>query len=698
MLTIFLKKGERRQIIIFPKTRRRFATWIRKNFLEASSSTQITNANLKNFVIKFAGAVDADGTTYEQSEYDLSEIKDAVNTDSYLKIACIKYYQLIMKSGYQITSVNENAVTYIKQRIRAMEFGTGTPFDVLMNGIAQDLVTYSNAFLVKSRVDKIANGLEAKGVLDKKPVGGYFRMDPTTVTIKRSSDGQVQGYQQEAGSTTKTYKTSDVVHFYIDKDAGNAFGTPRISSALEDVKILRKVEGNTLSLLYRFALPLYQMKIGLPQENFMATDKEIREAQTQVEKMPMDGILITNERTAFEEIGAKSTAIDMTPYLQYYEKRVFSALNVSESMMGRGGAKQDADSMEQQIHDQVKFFQHMIEIFMCNGVFDELLLEGGYNPIFNEEDRVSFTFNEISLDTRIKLENHVMTQYQGNMLTFDEARRQIGLQSENVDQSQLYANLITQTNAKELLQMKLNATDISATDGRTTNGKTNDDTTPNKAASSVNAPSNQHGTYSAKVKESAALPLSESMDDNIRKYKQDYPQVYKRYAVLRNKIGDISKEEYLNSWESIRTSLKRYTAKRAADGVFMVYFTMNRDTKDAKSFPLSKIEIQIDQGINKIRDTIWKEIQKKKEITYRKTVMDTMSYRLRFLTEYITKKAYWYGYAVTAKKLGANKLSVHFHSEDDKKAHKQTIDVRNIKIDDIPPFTPYCKCTMSIEN
>jgi len=306
--------------------------WMQRTFLEASSGAAITNANLKNFVIKFVGAVDSDGTSYVPSEYDLLEIKDAVNTDSYLKMACIKYYQLIMKSGYQITSVNEDAVLYLKQRIRAMEFGTSIPFDVLLNGIAQDLVTYSNAFLVKSRVDKIANGLQAKGVLDKKPVGGYFRVDPTTITIKRATDGTINGYQQEVSSTKKTYKPTDVVHFYIDKDAGNAFGTPRISSALEDVKILRKVEGNTLSLLYRFALPLYQMKIGLPQENFMATDKEIREAQSQVEGMPMDGIIITNERTSFEEIGAKNTAIDMTPYLSYYEKRVFSALNVSETL------------------------------------------------------------------------------------------------------------------------------------------------------------------------------------------------------------------------------------------------------------------------------------------------------------------------------------------------------------------------------
>ncbi len=62
----------------------------------------------------------------------------------------------------------------------------------------------------------------------------------------------------------------------MDKDAGNAFGTPRISVALDDVKILRKIEGHVLSLIYRFAIPLYQVKIGIPEQNMMATDQEIK--------------------------------------------------------------------------------------------------------------------------------------------------------------------------------------------------------------------------------------------------------------------------------------------------------------------------------------------------------------------------------------------------------------------------------------
>lgn len=65
------------------------------------------------------------------------------------------------------------------------------------------------------------------------------------------------------------------------------------------------------------------MKIGIPETGMMATDKEIDDAKTEIEKMQNDGIIITNERTDFKSIGAEGEAIDVSSYLSYFEKRVF---------------------------------------------------------------------------------------------------------------------------------------------------------------------------------------------------------------------------------------------------------------------------------------------------------------------------------------------------------------------------------------
>ena len=269
----------------------------------SGAGTQINPGNLKNFVVKAVGFVDDSASgDFASPEYDLSEIKDAINGDSYIKMAVTKYSQLIFKSGYSIVGTNDNAAEYIRGRLRMMSFMTGTPMDVLFQQTTDDIVAYSNAFWVKSRQPMTnIGGLSAKGALDSNPVCGYFRLDPSTITIKRDKNGTVKQYQQESGNNKKTFKPTDIIHFYIDKPGGAAFGVPRLSAALEDVKLLRKIEGNVLNLIYRFAIPIYQMKIGIPQTGFMATDKEISEAKKEVEKMSNDGMKGRNSNRSVQK-------------------------------------------------------------------------------------------------------------------------------------------------------------------------------------------------------------------------------------------------------------------------------------------------------------------------------------------------------------------------------------------------------------
>ena len=188
-------------------------------------TTQITSSNIKSLWVKAVGFSGENSSgDFEAPEYDLSEIKDACSADSYIAIAIQKYSQLIFKAGYSIVSDNDKAAEYIRQRMRYMSFATKTPMDILFQGIAEDLVKYSNAFLIKSRVDNAQlGGIQAQGVFDTKPVGGYFRVDPSTIKVKRDKNGVIKNYQQEVGNNNKSFKDVDVVHFYVDKD-GNSEG------------------------------------------------------------------------------------------------------------------------------------------------------------------------------------------------------------------------------------------------------------------------------------------------------------------------------------------------------------------------------------------------------------------------------------------------------------------------------------------
>ena len=501
---------------------------------KTSSMSLVNKKSIQNFIVKAVGFVTAQTQRRElftRPEFNLSEIRDASEADSYVKISLSKYSYLIYKAGWKFKSENQQAVDYLDQRFKIMSYCTGVPMDILMQGVADDLVRYSNAFLLKSRVDRIP-GVRAQSIVeDGQIVGGYTRVDPCSIRIKRDKHGNILKYEQGRGGNKKQFKPEDVIHFYLDKDANNAFGTPRILAALEDVKLLRKIEGNVTALIYRFAMPLYHWKIGYPEPGFQGTDGEIAKAKQEIEMGSLDGVFITNEKTEIKAIGSEGNAMNMQPYLNYFEQRVFSALGVSAAQMGRGGAKQDADSMEQQVHDTVKFIQRMMSEFIEKKMLMELLLEGGFNP-FEKDNYVDYVFEEISLETKIKKENHEINKYQSNVTTFNEARRRMGLKDEADDEEQLFNRKITDESAirsidrtaehqKELAYIngelaikaqaakpatssssssssskKSSGTSVSSKKTRSTKDKG-----PNGTVKSIDRPSNQYGTFSVKIKE-----------------------------------------------------------------------------------------------------------------------------------------------------------------------------------------------------
>lgn len=680
-----------------------------------SSSSQITNSNLKNFLIKHVGW-DSKSEDFEGPENDLSEVKAAIETDSYIKVALDKMAQLVLKSGYKYESKNQAALEYIKMRIALMELGSGVPFDVLLTETARSLVYYSNCFWIKSRIDKVQGPVQCKPVFGKKPIGAYFIADPTIVEIKRSKDGTINRYKVSGEGDEKEFAAGDVIHFYVDRDASNNYGTPRIISALEDVRVLRKIEGNALSLIYRFAIPLYQCKIGLPEANLMATNQEIKEAEKALDKMSMDGIIVTNERTNFFAIGADNKAIDLSVYLSYFEKRVFTALNISEAMMGRGGSKQDSDSMEGLMHDTVKYYQAAMVSFIEKMVLNELLLEGGFNPILNEDDRVRFIFNEINLDTKIKLENHMLNQYTTNAIGFEEMRGSIGRNTET-DESRLYSNLITKQTELELIKAKAAAA-VSAGNGNITNGRSVS-TEANGTSKSVVSPSNQHGTTSAKVKERAEewhvnqqnlvearknpernLAKSVELVDTGRRqrmadFKLQHYDMWKAYDALRNKVSDEGKflpekrEEYASMLDKeFCAELENNIGSGYKNSLLSVE---NYDqVSDKIDIPKELVEYK-DSQIRNLLDELEKRINKSGDRNV-KDCFDFLEYRIRFATEFISHKAYNYALVEGYRRQGVKSIKLKLtkgHSD-----RPDTVLTDGFDIKDIPPYNCYCSCAI----
>ena len=503
--------------------------------------------------------------------YDLAQIKNAVLTDSYLAVAVRKFSQLITKAGYQIKSKNEDAANYINDRIKVIEFRTKIPFYTLITSIARDLYTYSNSYIIKTRDNNTEKfGLKAEKIFSGGAISGLFLADPASVTIRRNDAGAIDAYvinQEE-------YSPNDVIHLYIDKMNNADYGTSRIYSALEDVTMLRKAEGLVMTILYRFAIPVLHIKVGNTAEGQYATQKEIDDARDAFQEMPNDGFIVTNERTAIEAITPNMQANQLLKFLEYLELRVFSALNASKSSMGRGGGQSSADNTEALMHDEVRAFQNVITNFIEKYLFTELLLEGGFNPLLNKDDYVSFAFNEVSIDTKIKLESNTIQKYQGNVIDLDEARRELGLSNE-LSEEDMYAFKITQKGKLDLVDAQANAAIKTAKataalnmqqaqssnddglDNRKFNGK-QASSGPNDYFSNDANPTNQNtDKYSIKAKES--LNTQQNLDD----YSKNFSKIDKLYKDLSNILTDGDAIED----DKFREALHEYALDFAKQGV-----------------------------------------------------------------------------------------------------------------------------------
>ena len=691
---------------------------IEETFELSKSSSKSFNlfskTGLGNFKVKAIGFISAYAQRREwfhRPEYNLQEIRDAAEADSYVKISLSKTSYLIYKAGWKFKSENQQAIDYLEQRFKYMSYCTGVPMDILMQGIADDLVKYSNAFLLKSRVERIP-GIKAKPFIeDGMIIGGYTRVDPCSIRIKRDKHGNILKYEQGFGSNKKQFKPEDVIHFYLDKDANNAFGTPRIIAALEDVKLLRKIEGNVTALIYRFAMPLYQWKIGIPEVGFQGTDEEIAKAKYEIESGSLDGVFITNEKTEIKAIGSEGTAMNMQPYLNYFENRVFSALGVSAAQMGRGGAKQDADSMEQQVHDTVKYIQRMMSDFIENKILIELLLEGGFNP-FDANNYVDYVFEEISLETKIKKENHEINKYQSNVTTYPEARRRMGLKDESDDDEQLFNRKITDEStlrqidrtAEHQLELARVNNAAKAATGSSSGGtkkassagtkktRVTKDKGPSGRVDSIDRPKNQYGTHSVKMKESFE-------DKTVLENSLEYKTILNIYNDLKEdlKSNEIKRNIYYEyALELLVKKTIQIVDKYSMKGISDAIYEINKLYETNYKIPTEKIDLtEFYKDIRKSLSNILVDIDKTINKTNLDDIFDDNEYRLLYLLDYMQRKVYWYSYIKAGALIGVSNAYILFNSKNDKENHKTKIETNNFSLDDVPSYHSFCDCTIT---
>lgn len=462
-------------------------------------------------------------TNFETAPYDFDRINRAADTDSYIRQGLTKYRELMWKEGWDIVSENDESADYIRQRIDFMEFAMKQPFQDFLNDVGDQLIKFGNAFIAKSRGDLAPYFPgQIKSQVRAYPVVGYYLIPAETVEIQRTKNNKVISYRQRLDTLTEVYgqnkqpkwQADEVIHLALDKKPGRAFGTPFLISVLDDVLSLRQIEEDILNLIHKELFPLYKYKVGTPE--MPAEQEEITQAIYELENLRNDGGLILPERHDVEVIGADSNSLDASDYLSHFVNRVVVGLGLSPhhlGIMNEGGNRSVTDRLDVALYDKIKTIQRYVADMIRLGIFNELLMEGGYDPFVNPKnkgisDRCDFRFREIDVDTQVKKENHVIQKWLSDGLTWEEYRTELG-EDTDVDENRLFSKMqsATQTDA-QIEVMKAQPAPAGESKQPANKKKTAQRTADNKSR-----PKNQHGRRSSpNIRHNDEIWLSEVAD------------------------------------------------------------------------------------------------------------------------------------------------------------------------------------------
>lgn len=444
-------------------------------------------------------------SNFEPSPYDFDRIIQAVDTDSYAKQAISKYKDLFWKEGWKIVGENQEAVAYLYQRIDYMEMAMKRPFLDFLIDLSDQLIKFSNVFAVKAR-GELSEYFPATltPINATQPVVGYYLIPTEQVRILRDKYNRPKSYQQATDPLTYSPTDKDpvwsadrVIHLFFDRKPGRAFGTPFLSNSLDDIVALRQMEEDIQNLVHRELFPLYKYTIGTADQP--AEPEEIDKAAAEIENLRTEGGLILPFRHDVDVIGSGQEALDASNYLDHFKERVAIGLGVAPHHLGmtmNGGNRSMSERLDTALYDKIKQFQKQFAEMVRLHIFNEILFEGGFDPIKNPietdiSDRCYFKFNEIDVDTQVKKETHIIQKFVNSVITLAEARIELGIDPE-VDQEDLFSG-IQSAMQKDLIDAQQAAQD--ATSDKQAPAKSGQRNAPSKRRGVGNAtrPQNQNG-------------------------------------------------------------------------------------------------------------------------------------------------------------------------------------------------------------
>lgn len=403
----------------------------------------------KPIFLKFKTSLGGRNAELKEQEYEFQDIRKAVDVEPLLRQACEKFLQLMWKNGHAWVGKNQKAVDYVKLRMAQIAAVTGTPNQAFLDQASDELIRYSNVYIIPQRDASMSGGKPYINLFGKSvnPISGLFlapasHMEP----MVDQKTKQLVGWKSSAvqsGDKDMFFTKDEVIHVYMSRSVGNLTGTPIMKPVLGDVRALRRMEENAEALVFQNAFPLVHYRVGTKDAPEVDPNK-FDEIKQKVEASSPQGMFVTPFDHDIKAVGNGDSPIDVEKYLNYFRLRIISGLGLSTVVFGESDSSNrgTAQVQDKGLQDGAKRFLSVLKTFINEQLVSEFLREGGFDPM-DPENTVQLYTPEVDIDAKIKKETHIMSLYHGNLLTEDNARKEIGYDIlTDEERKGLYFNLV----------------------------------------------------------------------------------------------------------------------------------------------------------------------------------------------------------------------------------------------------------------
>ena len=679
------------------------------NLPPTSKGTSLASNSIKKLKPKTLSYIASRSLSYGGEflppEYDLAEVGVVEDVESIVRQANRKKIALMYKEGYDFVGKNLVNVQYTKERLHQISIATDIPTAELLRSIGTSLVRLSNAFLLKVRDTKSSGGSVRITPEGKKlnPVAGYFPIPAETMRMKvNQTTGAILKWRQEMPDGRYIdYNPEDIVHFYIHRKDGFIFGTPDLVPVIDDIRALRKIEENIELLIYQNLFPLFHYTVGTETAPAGYTEdgtKEIDAVKEEIQYMPSEGGIVTPERHKIELIGSEGRALRAEGYVNHFKMRVIAGLGISEMDLGVGNTanRGTARTLSRQLIDTVKAIQDTLESQFNQQVINELLLESTLaksTDILDQKNLVGLQFREIDLENKMEIEKHAIELFQSNGITYPEFRMELGKEPIEVpddlkknnptkypDWHQTFWKLFSEP--EQIIR--------SIDEGWIKTGASSEDkpkpvAVRNNTKQKINDAIILDNPYrnleseiiSTIVSSSDTGQLNQQIESIINNWKLETISNFSSFAVTEF-IQGFDDETFNQSPNNIT-----YISKGRSEIV------------DRCSFYINKLSNNIYSSINNLLTN--NTFDKVTLVNSIRSIFSLEKYRVEFISDVETRKAYYYGTILGMKSKGIEKLV--FLTIDESCDRCNALNGKEFNVDDLSlsnciPIHPNCNCVI----